>query len=142
MPRGLRLVGCNALELVEFFIFSRTAADGGRSMLMRKGSSAGGVGVKRWDCLSTLAGDTGVRVRLGDGLSSSMFSVVLPLFFSVGLGVVASSSGSSLGLVSLVGVATGSVGGRIRAGLWVAFRSSSEETCWEVSCVLDGSPES
>jgi hypothetical protein len=84
---------------------------------MRKGSSAGEVGVKRLDCLSTLAGDTGVRVRLGDGLSSSMFSVVLPLFFSVGLGVAASSSGSSLGLVSLVGVATGSVGGRIRAGL-------------------------
>jgi hypothetical protein len=88
---------------------------------MRKGSSAGEVGVKRCDCLSTLAGDTGVRVRLGVGLSSSMLSVVLPLFFSVGLGVVASSAGSSLGLVYLVGVATGSVGGRIRAGLWVVL---------------------
>jgi hypothetical protein len=69
MPGRFWLVESNALEMVEFFIFSRTAADGGRSMLMRKGSSVGGVGVKRWNCLSTLAGDTGVRVRLGIGLS-------------------------------------------------------------------------
>jgi hypothetical protein len=102
-------------------------------MLRIKGSSACGVGVKRLGCLSTLAGDTGVGVRLGDGLSLSMFSAVLFLFFSVGFGVATSSSVSSLGRVSLVGVETGSGGGRRRAGLF------SEEACWEVSCALDGS---
>ena len=101
-------------------------------MLRIKGSSASGVGVKRLDCLSTLAGDTGVGVPLGDGLSSSMFSAVLVLFFSVGFGVATSSSGASLGLVSLVGVETGSDGGR-RAGL------CSEAACGEVCCALDGS---